>query len=124
MPRTGWASVACSCWFIAHRSQGRRRGVVSVPLQAGQANSGVWPAHGPQVLLPSGPAARSTWCWPQRGQFAGLARICRKQAPQTGPTGHHAMTGRAWPHDRHSCAGQVRQTMQTGGPSRVSHRPC
>jgi hypothetical protein len=120
----GWASVACSCWFIAHRAQGRRRGVVSVPLQAAQANSGGWPAHGPQTLLPPGPAARRTWCWPQRGQFAGLARICWQQAPQTGPIGHHAITGRAWPHDRHSCAGQVRQIMQTGGPSRVSQRPC
>jgi hypothetical protein len=76
MPRTGWASVACSCWFIAHRAQGRRRGTDSVPLQSAQANSGGWSAHGPQVLLPPGPAARSTWCWPQRGQFAGLARIC------------------------------------------------
>ena len=44
--------------------------------------------------------------------------------PQTGPTGHHAITGLAWPHDRQSCIGQVRQVMQTGGPSRVSHRPC
>lgn len=26
MPRAGSASVACSCWFIAQRAQGRRRG--------------------------------------------------------------------------------------------------
>jgi len=65
----------------------------------------------PQLLLPPGPTARSTWCWPHRGQSAGLARICWQQAPQTGPIGHHAITGRAWPHDRHSCAGQVRQIM-------------
>jgi len=78
---------------------------------------------------PAGPAAagaggQEDLVWPQRGQFAGLARICWQQAPQTGPIGHHAITGRAWPHDRHSCAGQVRQIMQTGGPSRVSQRPC
>jgi hypothetical protein len=40
MPRAGWASVACNCWFIAHRAQGRRRVIVSVPLHAAQANSG------------------------------------------------------------------------------------
>jgi hypothetical protein len=69
--------------------------IVPVPLQAAQANSGGWPAHGPQVLPPPWPTARSNWCWPQRGQFAGLLRICRQQVPQTGRIGHHAITGKA-----------------------------
>ena len=115
MPRAGSASVACSCWFIAHRAQVRRRGVGSVAAQVAQANSGGWPAHGPQIRVPSGAAAEHLVLAAARavrgaGRGSADSRHRRRVPSATAPS-----AGRAWPQDRHWCTGWVQQIMQRAG---------